>query len=307
MKTQLTAIMKTYSNSPLTDYIKPQKFFMPFEYIDDQECSIKCTNEGHIKIDVEILLGKSCLEGDFTPPFTRENVEYLIFREEFYARIYDINFAMQIANPGKVAFNEVLILQDGKPCEYLKVNPMTPPYVVEYTFDEEINPKVDWIETFDWLVVWDWLREIPDFWREVAQSNIGRVFNYLRYFYNESSPLGIVWLSMSLESLLVTNQSFSKNQLAGKLTLLLHDIFDKKYIVSNVEDFYKLRSKIVHGKQNLSRPSQIHYTSETESIDDKFLKIGSFGYLSLLYCLQFMINEGINELNIIEEIIYRFT
>ncbi|MDQ0176271.1 hypothetical protein J2S08_002108 [Bacillus chungangensis] len=45
MKTQLTVIMETYRNNSLTDYIKPQKFFMPFEYIEDQEYKRRTTVE----------------------------------------------------------------------------------------------------------------------------------------------------------------------------------------------------------------------------------------------------------------------
>ena len=128
---------------------------------------------------------------------------------------------------------------------------------------------------------------------------------YLRYFHYDKSPLAYMWLAMALEAMLVTSDKFQKSQISGKLKVLFKEFYNEIDMNKFVEEFYQLRSKIVHGKQRLFRPTILHDALKTvEKLDGIFSKNGIFAYKAIIFCIQYMVNTDKDELKFKEEIRY---
>lgn len=287
------------------EWIKNQlhnvKIDVPMGIIENQEFEFLVKDKSII-VECNIPLNKSKLDDkEFDETFTREVVEPLLYRDEFRVRIHDIFICLQIAKPNCVNFKEISLYSNKREIPMSFYNSLHAPFVLEI-YEE---PFYRMYKTLDFTVVWEWLKKRQEFWVEVPRTNFGRFLNYVRYIYYDFGVLSPLWLSMALESLLVENQSFAKSQMTGKLYELLKSNFSREEIKAYVSKFYKLRSKIAHGNLNLYRPTLIHNaTKEVEDIDNELISNNSFGIFSVIYCLQFMIENNLEHFEFKEDIIY---
>lgn len=259
----------------------------------------------YINIEAEIDLEENIITKEDLQFFeTREVMEQTYKRilcDEFEIRINDIFLALQISQSGRFDFLKIRLFIDDVEKEALYYNKILTPAITE-------NSRIygnKTIKTIEFSKVWKWLTEQNDFWNEVPDDKIGIFLNYFRYFNYDKSPLAIVWISMALESILVTNEKFSKSQLNGKLKIILDGYYTEEEIDKNVSCFYKFRSKIVHGKQRLFRPTIVHDALDSVvKIDEELFKSGEFGYIAVILCLHLMIDKNSNDLKFTEKIIY---
>lgn len=236
--------------------------------------------------------------------FSTEQFEKDLIKAEFEIRINDIFLALQIAQPARYNFGNIKIYQDDKTINISYNDKLCANYIAECTIFLRKYEK-DIIKGISFNDVWDWLLEIKDFWDEVPNSKIGIYLNYYKYFCSDTGPLSINCLEMSIECLLAPKTDFIKNQIKGRLKVLLKDFYDENYINKAVDNFYKLRSKINHGKQKLNRPTILaDAMPEVINIDNVFVENGSFLYSVVMYCLQYMIITNRYNLNFDEKLVY---
>lgn len=261
----------------------------------------------HITVEAEVLESVVYNENDldfFGYSETIINTHKRIRLHEFEVRINDLFIALQISQPGRIDFLSITLFLDDimhKPIYYKKVLSPSLTYLsLDYgNFNKMI------IDNIEFRRVWKWLINQKDFWNETPDSKTGIFLNYFRYYHYDSSPLAYMWLAMALESILVTNEKFSKVQISGKLKVLFKHYYKTSEIDKFVGEFYKLRSKIAHGKQRLFRPTLLHDALDSvNEIEKTFYKNGVFAYSSIIYCIQLMIKTNRNNLEFQEEIIY---
>lgn len=267
--------------------------------------------DNQLNVELTIPLGKMDLPDEeltkaakwfnWTKSETRLYFEKLLYVEEFEVRLHDIFLALQIAAPAEVNFVKMDIFQDGE--------------LVKNKFhDQLVTPEFalcgvedydSMINTVEFIKVWQWLRLVKDFWMETPNSKTGVLLNYFRYFYYDKPPLAILWLVMALEAILVTNQSFSKNQIVGKLSVLLNNKLTQEKIKDLVEELYNLRSKIVHGKQRLFRPTMLNDgLSNVVELYCKIANNGAFAYAAVINCIHYMVLHNVQNLNFTEKLVY---
>ncbi|WP_252254340.1 HEPN domain-containing protein [Clostridium sp. ZBS12] len=259
----------------------------------------------YINIEAEIDLEENRITKEDLQFFkTREVMEQTYKRilcDEFEIRINDIFLALQISQPGRFDFLKIRLFVDNIEKETSYYNKILTSAITE-------NIRIysnKTIKTVEFNKVWKWLTEQKDFWNEVPDDKVGIFLNYFRYFNYDKSPLAIIWISMALESILVTNEKFSKSQLNGKLKIILDRYYTDDEVDKNVNYFYKFRSKIVHGKQRLFRPTILHDALDSVAkIDEELSKSGEFGYIAMILCLHLMIEKNSNDLKFNEKIIY---
>ncbi|MCM3747902.1 HEPN domain-containing protein [Paenibacillus pasadenensis] len=267
-----------------------------FSFIDEETMLV----DAHYPIDA-----RKFENSDFDEIFTKEAVTRLIYSNEFNVMIHNFYLVFQIADPAGFEITNFKIFIDGYDTEFVFRERLLNPFSVENLVNRE-NQFARLINRIDIISVIDWLKGLKDFWTEIALSKTGTSINYLRYFYEDNGPLNCLWLCMALEALLVTNQNFSKNQIYGKLRYFIdEEEIDSKTLQKLVENFYSFRSKIVHGKLNLYRPTMIYDASkEVNTLEDSMISNESFGYLALRVCLHTMIGNNIHDLDFEERIVY---
>ncbi|WP_213516970.1 HEPN domain-containing protein [Paenibacillus montaniterrae] len=268
-----------------------------FSFIDEKTMQI----DAHYPIDA-----KRFENSVFDEVFTKEACTRVIYRDEFNVMIHNFYLACQISDPAGFEITNIKILVDGYDKKFVFTKSLLNPFSVGNLVDEK-NPFSRLIDRIHVNSVIDWLKGQKDFWKEVAQSKTGISINYFRYFHEENGPMNCLWLCMALEALLVTNQNFSRNQIYGKLRYFIdEEEIDSKTLQKLVDNFYSFRSKIVHGKLNLYRPTMIHNaTKEVDILEDSITSNESFGYLAVRICLYNMIKNNIHNLDFEEEIIYK--
>jgi hypothetical protein len=290
-----------------------------YKQLDNAKFNIYMDEVGHVDYHFSFLDGETLIldahypvdakrfeNSDFDEVFTKEACTRVIYRDEFNVMIHNFYLAFQMADPAGFEITNVTILIDGYDKKFVFTKRLLNPFSVENLVDEE-SRFAGLINRIDINRVINWLKGLKDFWDEIAPSKIGISINYLRYFYEESGPLNCIWLCMALEALLVTNQNFSKNQIYGKLRYFIsEEDIDSKTLQKLVDNFYSFRSKIVHGKLNLYRPTLIHNaTKDVDLLEDLIMSNESFGYLALMVCLHYMIKNNTHNLDFEEEIIYK--
>lgn len=306
MKSNLRAEIDIRYNYNRDEYLNNINIEVPFSELSNMmTLNIKSILNNRIIIETEVFYEEpKCGDEDLKFFKTKENmlnVYKQLLLDEFEVRINDLFVALQISQPARVDFLKIRLFQDeieSKPLYYEKL--ITPAFA---SIAIESNNNI--VKTLDFLNVWNWLIKQNDFWREVPKENVGIFLNYFRYFHYDSSPLAFMWISMALESILVTNARYSQSQLKGKLKVILKEQYNEVEINKFVKSFYDLRSKIAHGKQRLFRPTLLHDAlTAVEQVDKVFLENGEFGYLSIIACIHIMIRTNRSDLEFKEEIIY---
>ncbi|HBJ1650197.1 TPA: hypothetical protein LA460_002386 [Clostridium botulinum] len=304
MKSSLRAEIDVRYNYKSDECLNNINIEIPFSNLSDMVTLIvKSIFNNSIIIEAEVFYEEpKCGDEDLKFFKTKENMlnfykKLLLY--EFEVRINDLFIALQIAQPARIDFLKIRLFQDeieSKPLYYEK---LITPALASITI--ESNNRV---HTVDFLEVWNWLIKQNDFWCEVPEDKIGIFLNYFRYFHYDSSPLAFMWISMALESILVTN-NFQKSQLKGKLKVILKEQYSEAEIDRFVNSFYDLRSKIAHGKQRLFRPTLLHDALSTVGkVDKVFWENGEFGYVALISCIHMMIRTNRSNLEFKESIIY---
>lgn len=267
-----------------------------FSFIDEETMLV----DAHYPIDA-----KRFENFNFDEIFTKGAVTRVIYRDEFNVMIHNFYLVCQIADPAGFEITNVKIFIDGYDNKFVFRERLLNPFSVENLVNGE-NQFARLIKRIDVISVINWLKGLKDFWKEIALSKTGTSINYLRYFYEDNGPLNCLWSCMALEALLVTNQNFSKNQIYGKLRYFIdEEEIDSKTLQKLVENFYSFRSKIVHGKLNLYRPTTIYNASkEVNVLEDSIISNESFGYLALRICLHKMIGNNTHDLDFEERIVY---
>lgn len=139
----------------------------------------------------------------------------------------------------------------------------------------------------------------------MPKSKIGKAFNYISYVFTHDLVLNIIWIVMALESLLVENQAYSKISYMVKwllyISIMIYNLSSKKQF----DEFYKFRSRIVHGKQSFCRSNCYFSWDDVDLIDNKIMKFGRMVYEMLLLCMRYFIENNKYELCFDEIIEYR--
>lgn len=263
------------------------------------------SNLTHITLETNVDIRYTYYEKELGVVYNEANDPYKkIVLHEFEVRINDIFIALQIAQPARIDFMEIKLFLDEYEFSPLYYKNLRYPGITWIALDWG-NYNKEIIKNMDFAKVWNWLLKQKDFWNEVPEDKMGIFLNYFRYFHYDRSPLAYMWLSMALESILVTNEKFSKSQISGKIKVLFQQFYNESDINKFIEEFYQLRSKMAHGKQRLFRPTILHDAIEAvEKLDKVFFKNGTFAYTAVIFCIQFMINTDRIELEFREEIKY---
>ncbi|MET3210669.1 UNVERIFIED_CONTAM: hypothetical protein ABIC26_003630 [Paenibacillus sp. PvR008] len=300
----LQADLKVRVSEFIYEQIQNKSFAIPMNDVGEIEYFFKFTDQDILTVKAMFPVDCPRFEDEqFDEVFTKSAVTRLIFRSEFDVMIHNFFLAFQIADPAGFDIVHKTIYVDEKESYAMGIHLHTP-FAVEELYENEVFENL--LEPLNVEIVLDWLIKQKDFWGEIANSKTGTALNYLRYYFENKSPLGTLWLCMALESLLVENQNFSKNQIYGKMFFLTEGKIDKDMLKGFVDRFYSFRSKIVHGKLNLYRPTLIHDADdEVNKLDDSINSNETFGVFSLFICLHFMINNGMHALNFEEQIVYK--
>ena len=225
-------------------------------------------------------------------------------------RLFDLFLAIQISRPGEIDFKNVKIYKNNSSntndiniCSYYK-RISNPAFTTIEFLDNESAQK--YYHQFDFEQVWCWLNNFDEFWSEVPKTKTGKALNYIRYIFLQDSAMNIVWIIMALESLLVENQTYSKNQLYGKISTLHKYYHIEPFSKKQFDDFYKFRSKIVHGEQMFYRPT-LHFDglNDVKIIDNKIERYGRMAHEMLLLCIRYLIENNKYELSFEEIIEYK--
>ncbi|NNU76554.1 HEPN domain-containing protein [Clostridium estertheticum] len=270
-----------------------------------------CFNENVLILKQIFSLSNNTIEDfNFNDIFNRESVNYAIMPQEFEVRLFDLFLAIQISRPGEMDFKNVKIHKNTINDEnYKNVGPYykglnNPSFTTLEFLDDKDKQK--YYHQFDFEQVWCWLNNFDEFQTEVPKTKLGKALNYIRYMFIQDSIMNIIWIIMALESLLVENQTFNRNQLYGKINTL-HKYFDiEPFSKKEIKDLYEFRSKIVHGNQMIYRPTlQYNALNDVEVIDNKIEKYGRMAHEMFLLCIRYLIENNKYELSFDEIIEYK--
>lgn len=305
--THLQAILKIRISNYLLNQLDNVHFNIHMDEVGDIDYQFLFLDSETLVINAHYPINSKRFENcEFDENFTKEVCTRILYRDEFNVMIHNFYLIFQIADPAGFEITNVTILIDGYDKKFVFSNSLLTPFSVE-NIKNETNQYAKLFKTIEVTNVINWFKGLKEFWDEISVSRTGVSINYLKYFYEASGPLNSLWLCMALEALLVTNQNFSKNQIYGKLRYFIsEEEVDSRTLKKLVENFYSFRSKIVHGKINLYRPTLIHNASkEVDLLDDSMFSNESFGYFALRLCLQYMIKNNIYSLDFEEEITYK--
>lgn len=270
-------------------YLQPQKFDI-------------CLNNEELKLNYIFSLTNNTIEG-YNDIFNKESIGYTAIPGEFEMRLFDLLLAIQISRPGEIDFYDMVIYKDDKSREVYYKKVVNPWFITTEFLDN--NEKQKYYHQFDFKQVWDWLSNLAEFWDGMPKSKIGKALNYISYVFTQDSTLNIIWIIMALESLLVENQAYSKNQLYGKIITLHKYYHIQPFPKKQFDEFYKFRSKIIHGEQSFYRPNCYFSGNDVDLIDNKIMKFGRMAYEMLLLCMRYFIENNKYELCFDEIIEYR--
>ncbi len=241
-----------------------------------------------LTISMSVDLSKNIAEfGEEDDVFNRISVGSALSKQEFQSHVFDIYFAIQLSYPGLIDFSDINFYLNNVEYGYYYNKLINPTFFSVEFLEEDMSFYYQDIAFDD---VWEWLMGFEDYWIETPRTSLGRAINYLRYVFFEASPMSVYWSFMAVESLMVTNQSFSKSQIQGK-TKALTDYYKYDEIQQNkIKSLYKFRSKIAHGQQVFYRPILQHDAlKDVERIDLEIDSAGRLTHVILLMGIQYLI------------------
>lgn len=175
--------------------------------------------------------------------------------------ILDFFLACNLAYPGALHITNIEITADDKKIENRHINKL---YSDLFTLSEErgIEYECNNLETIKFRKVWSWVVKHKNFWNEETKSSIERAWNCFRntFIGDSTNPvlhnfMVFFWAIGGLEAIYVENSNFSKSQLTKKILEFLKRRFIDEQNLANIETrikkFYKFRSSLFHGNENI--------------------------------------------------------
>lgn len=296
--------IRVYSDcSKLTEQLKNENFFYNSDYFETPYKFNISVKDDKLFLNQKISLVDSNIE-DIEGFADKVSIGYAIIPQEFVIRIFDLFMAIQLSNPGMIDFYSIKAKKEGDGSSIGLLNKLNNPVYtsLEYLTRQD---QMAFYHTIEIDNVWKWLKGFDDFWVEVPKTQLGKALNYFRYIFYEDSPLNIVWLFMAVECLLVENSNFAKSQIKGKSLALLNHYGLEPFSRKDVDDFYKFRCNIVHGKQKFYRPTvQNDALDEVTLIDENIFRYGRMAHQILLVCFRYLIENNKYNLDFEERIEY---
>lgn len=188
----------------------------------------------------------------------------------------------------------------------------------EIIFNGEIFERA-WVKSLDvgWPEIksipiektWDWFSEQKIMFKVIGKTRLEKsLFSLLNiaYQYNNLDLSTLIWLAHSLESLFDTPRGSISSTLRNRILKVLDfQTVSKKKIKKEINKFYNLRSRFVHGDFNISHP--VENDLFNKDIITNWINLGDscdFGLSIVLATLQKMIETNSHKINFKEEIYF---
>jgi len=188
----------------------------------------------------------------------------------------------------------------------------------EIIFNGEIFERA-WVKSLDvgWPEIksipikktWDWFSKQKIMFKVIGKSRLeNSLFALLNiaYQYDNLDLSTVMWLAHSLESLFDTPRGSISSTLRNRILKALEfPAISKKKIKKEINKFYNLRSRFVHGDFNISHPVKNDLLNK--DIITNWMNVGDscdFGLSIVLATLQKMIENNSYKINFKEEIYF---
>ena len=178
-------------------------------------------------------------------------------------------------------------------------------YDLYSAWERILSKELPEIKRIPLMKTWRWFKKLEINTRQVAKTNVERaLFALLHFCHNEDliSSNSIIWLAHALESLYDTPRTSIRKSLKDRILMVLNIKSHKNKVKKGVNNFYDLRSRLVHGDFNITHPCMNDiFDNKVEEVGIKMGDNIEFILIIIIATLQRLILEEWNEIKFVED------
>jgi len=252
------------------------------------------SKENYLKYDREVHNKAIVCKISFPPPLDRNDIVWPYFVQN---ELFKIFITSNLAVPGCFNLYKKKLSGESEIYDQLFFNSSE----FEYAWIESYKlkwPKIMPLSIHDTLKWFNSLNIIPF---KNAKSTAQKTIFALSHFCQDSSnlsPIEIIWLSRSLESVYGSPKGKLREILKEKINLSLDGTPALSKIVSDkIDNFYRFRNKFVHGESEINYPvDSIFEDEDTGKYQENILENVCFVTGIIIGALQKMAKENLQEI-----------